>query len=151
MKIVLFPYAKTMREDKSHPKNYPWWPELVQKLQELGHTLIQVGVESEPRLVSDFRPGLNFDELAALIKDCDTWIGVDSFGQHFCWDLGVKGIVLFGQSDPDIFGHPENVNLLKSRDYLRDRQFWMWEQAEFNKDSFVDPDVVISALNLHFS
>lgn len=151
MKIVLFPYAKTMREDKLHPKNYPWWPELVQKLQELGHTLIQVGVESEPRLVSDFRPGLNLDDLAALIKDCDTWIGVDSFGQHFCWDLGVKGIVLFGQSDPNIFGHPENINLLKSRDYLRDRQFWMWEQAEFNKDSFVDPDVVISALNLHFS
>ena len=151
MKIVLFPYAKTMRENKPHPKNYPWWPELIQKLHTSGHTLIQVGVESEPQLVKDFRPGLDFEELSTLVKECDTWIGVDSFGQHFCWDLGVKGIVLFGQSDPNIFGHPENINLLKSREYLRDQQFWMWEQAEFKEDAFVEPDVVIDALNTHFS
>ena len=151
MKIILFPYAKAMREEKPHPKNYPWWPELVQKLQDLGHTLIQVGVESEPKIVSDFRPNLNFEELTRLVRECDTWIGVDSFGQHFCWDLGVKGIALFGQSDPNIFGHPENINLLKSREYLRDQQFWMWEQAEFKEDAFVEPDVVIDALNTHFN
>jgi ADP-heptose:LPS heptosyltransferase len=151
MNIVIFPFAKTMRQEKQHPKNYPWWPEVVAKLTELGHTIIQVGASGEEQLVEDFRSGLTLDELATIIKSCDTWIGVDSFGQHFCWDLGVRGVAIFGQSDPKIFGHEENINLLKSRDYLRDKQFWLWEQAEFNEDSFVSPDVVVAAVIDNFS
>jgi hypothetical protein len=53
---------------------------------------------------------------------------------------------VFGQSDPNIFGHPENINLLKDRKYLREKQFWIWEQAEFIEEAFVTPDVVIDAL-----
>jgi hypothetical protein len=70
----------------------------------------------------------------------------DSFFQHFCWDLGKPGVVVFGQSDPNIFGHPENINLLKDRSYLRDKQFWIWEQAEYKEDAFVNPEVVLEAL-----
>lgn len=151
MNIVIFPFAKTMREDKQHPKNYPWWPEVVTKLTDLGHNIIQVGTIGEPQLTDDFRAGLSLTELADLVKSCDTWIGVDSFGQHFCWDLGVRGVAIFGQSDPNIFGHTENINLLKSRDYLRDKQFWLWEQAEFNGESFVSPDLVVAAVIDNFS
>ena len=50
------------------------------------------------------------------------------------------------ESDPVIFGHPENVNLLKDRKYLREKQFWLWEQCEFNADAFVTSDVVLEAL-----
>jgi ADP-heptose:LPS heptosyltransferase len=151
MKIVIFPFAKAMREsDKEHPKNYPWWPEVIAKLKSQGHNVIQVGVKNEPQLTEDFRQNLSLSELATLINEADTWIGVDSFGQHFCWDIGKRGVVLFGQSDPNIFGHEENINLLKSRDYLRDQQFWLWEQAEFKPDAFVDPETVIQAVNANF-
>jgi ADP-heptose:LPS heptosyltransferase len=146
MKIVIFPWARKMRTDKPHPKDYPYWKELIKLLREAGHEIIQVGLEGEDQLVDDFRKNLSIGELSELLKGCDTWIGVDSFGQHLGWDLGIRGIVIFGQSDPNIFGHPENINLLKSRSYLREKQFWLWEQAEYNGDAFVEPDVVIAAL-----
>lgn len=142
--IIISPYAKFMRNGKQHPKNYPYWEEVISKIKE---PLIQVGVTGEHQLVDDFRKNLPFNELSSLVDQCKTWLSVDSFFQHFCWDLGKPGVVVFGQSDPNIFGHPENINLLKDRKYLREKQFWIWEQAEYNQDAFVPPDTVLAALN----
>lgn len=150
MNIILFPFAKTMRNGKSHPKNYPYWEKLVELLKNDGHNLTQLGVEGEVQLVEDFKKNLSYVDLCDNISKCDTWIGVDSYGQHLAWSVGKRGIALFGQSDPLIFGHNENVNLLKSRKYLREQQFWLWEQCEANDEAFVSPEVVISALNEHF-
>ncbi len=141
--IIIAPYARGMRNEKPHPKNYPWWPEVIKQIDD---EIIQVGVEGETQLVPDFRKNLSLTELGKLVDECTTWISVDSFFQHFCWDRKKYGIVLFGQSDPLIFGHPENMNLLKDRKYLRDKQFWLWEQCEFKKDAFVQPKKVIEAL-----
>lgn len=141
--IIIHPFARKMRNDKPHPKDYPYWKELIEQIDE---DIIQVGVEGEEQLVKDFRKNRTLYELAALVTQCKTWISVDSFFQHFCWDLHKPGIVIFGQSDPNIFGHPENINLLKNRKYLREKQFWLWEQAEFNKDAFVEPKIVIESL-----
>jgi hypothetical protein len=136
--IIISPFAKKMRNNKPHPKDYPFWEELIKKIPD---SIVQVGVEGEKQLVEDFRKNLS-----KLIHQCDTWIAVDSFFQHLCWDLKKPGIVLFGQSDPLIFGHPENINLLKSRLFLREKQFWLWEQCEANDDAFVSPNVVLDAL-----
>lgn len=141
--IIISPFARKMRDGRLHPKNYPYWDEVISQIDE---EIIQIGVEGEEQLVHDFRKNLALYELAALTTQCKTWISVDSFFQHFCWDLAKPGIVLFGQSDPNIFGHPENINLLKDRKYLREKQFWLWEQAEYNKDSFVEADIVIERL-----
>jgi ADP-heptose:LPS heptosyltransferase len=141
--ILIAPWAKKLRVDKPHPKNYPYWPEVIQEIKE---PIIQVGVKDEVQLVDDFRKNLSINELSDLVKQCKTWLSVDSFFQHFCWDLGKPGIAIWGPSDPLIFGHPENVNLLKDRSYLRPNQFWWWEQCDFNKDAFVEPKVVLDAL-----
>lgn len=141
--ILLAPWAKKLRVDKPHPKNYPYWPEVVKEINE---PIIQIGIEGEVQLVDDFRKNLPMNELTDLVGQCKTWLSVDSFFQHFCWDLGKPGIAIWGPSDPLIFGHPENVNLLKDRSYLRPNQFWWWEQCDFNKDSFVEPKVVLDAL-----
>jgi ADP-heptose:LPS heptosyltransferase len=141
--IILSPFARKMRDDRPHPKNYPYWKELIQQIDE---EIIQVGVEGEEQLVDDFRKNLPLYELAALVTRAKTWVSVDSFFQHFCWDINKPGIVIFGQSDPKIFGHKENINLLKDKKYLRDRQFWLWEQAEYNTECFVEPKIVLNAL-----
>lgn len=151
MKIMLFPWAKTMRNGEKHPKNYPFWPQLVELLLDNGHQLTQVGVEGEERVVEDFRSGLSHSDLCQLVRTYDTWIGVDSYGQHMAWSAGVRGIAIFGQSDPLIFGHSENVNLLKSRSYLRQQQFWLWEQCSADDSVWVTPGEVVDALNKHFS
>lgn len=141
--IIISPYSKFMRNGQKHPKNYPYWEQVLKQIKE---PVIQVGVEGEAQLVSDFRKNLSLAELGKLVNESKTWMSCDSFIQHFCWDLGKPGIVVFGQSDPNIFGHPENINLLKDRKYLREKQFWIWEQAEFIEEAFVTPDVVIDAL-----
>lgn len=141
--IILAPWAKKMRNGKQHPKDYPYWLEVIKQIKE---PIIQVGVEGEVQLVEDFRKNLSLVELGELVKQCKTWLSVDSFFQHFCWDLNKSGIVIWGPSDPLIFGHPENINLLKDRKYLRPNQFWWWEQCEFNQESFVEPQIVLDAL-----
>lgn len=142
MKIIIFPYAKTMRDGRPHPKNYPWWSELISMLEKDGHEIIQVGLAHEKPLVSDFRTNLSIPDLETLILGADTWIGVDSFGQHLGWSLGRRGLAIFGPSDPLIFGHKENVNVLRDRKYLREQQFWWWEQTEFVEESFSPPEEV---------
>lgn len=142
--IIISPYSKKLRNGKTNPKNYPFFKQLVELIDE---PIVQIGIEGEEQLVEDFRKNLSLKELGSLVNECRTWISVDSFFQHFCWDLGKPGIVLWGQSDPNIFGHPENINMLKDRKYLREKQFWIWEQCEFRNDCWVSPEEVVKQLN----
>ncbi len=141
--IVIAPFAKKLLNGKRNPKDYPFWEELIPMLPK---PIVQVGVEGEPRLVDDFRKSLPLNALCNLIRECDTWISCDSFLQHFGWDLGKPGIVLWSVSDPNIFGHPENINLLKDRANLAPNQFLWWECYEHDPSKFVAPEVVVRAV-----
>ena len=141
--IIIAPFAQKLRTGDQNPKNYPYWEELISMIDE---PIVQVGVEGEKQLVEDFRKNLPISELKELLKDCRTWISVDSFFQHLGWIKNKKGIVLWGPSDPLIFGHPENINLLKDRKYLAPNQFLWWEQTEHLAERFVDPSEVLKHL-----
>jgi hypothetical protein len=146
--IIISPYAKALRSGKINAKNYPYWKELIRLIQE---PIVQVGIESEEQLVDDFRKNLSLTELGSLVNQCRTWISCDSFFQHFCWDHKKYGIVLWSVSDPIIFGHPENINLLKDRNNLVQNQFLWWEHTEHDANKFVSPEIVIESLNAKFS
>jgi ADP-heptose:LPS heptosyltransferase len=137
--IIISPYAKALRNGNNNAKNYPFWKELISLIDD---DIVQVGVTGEIPLVDDFRPNLNYSELCKLIRSSNTWISVDSYFQHLGWDIGCPGIVLWGTSDPNIFGHPENTNLIKDRKYLRGNQFLWWEYDTPNEDCWVLPDYV---------
>jgi ADP-heptose:LPS heptosyltransferase len=141
--ILIHPYAKLLQNGKRNPKNYPYWKELIAFIDE---PIIQIGVEGEEALVKDFRKNLTMLELRQLIKDCRTWIGVDSFFQHLAWSEGKPGIVLWSVSDPLIFGHAENINLLKDRSYLALNQFLWWDFTEYNEQAFTHPEEVLKCL-----
>jgi hypothetical protein len=143
--IIISPYSKVLKSGKENPKNYPYWEEVIKGIKE---PIVQIGIEGENQLVDDFRKDLSFDDLRALLKECRTWISCDSFFQHLAWSEGKRGIVLFSRSDPKIFGHPENLNLLKSREFLTPYQFIWWEEQEYVADAFVEPNEVIKALEL---
>lgn len=142
--IIIAPYAKRLLSGKRNPKNYPYWQELIALIDE---PIVQVGIIGEQPLVQDFRANLPLTELRKLIKECRTWISVDSFFQHLAWDEGKKGIVLWGPSDPLIFGHPENINLLKDRSHLVANQFLWWQLTDHKNERFVKPQEVIEHLN----
>lgn len=148
--IVIQPFAKKLRDGKENPKNYPYWEEFLKliKLHIPQEQIVQIGVEGEKQLVKDFRKNLSFKELCRLVRRATICISIDSFLQHLCWYLKKPCIVLWGQSDPKIFGHKENINLLKDRKYLREKQFDIWEytdynQTRYNADAFVSPEEVI--------
>lgn len=142
--IIIAPYAQKLRNGKENPKNYPYWQEIISGITE---PIIQVGVVGEQPLVEDVRHNLPLEDLAELVKQCKLWISVDSFFQHFCWDLGKPGIVLWSKSDPKIFGHPENINLLKDRKYLRKDQFYLWEQCPYDSEAYIDPTEVLKQID----
>lgn len=141
--IIIHPYAKPLVNGKRNPKNYPYWKELIDLISE---DIIQIGVEGEEQLVDDFRKNLSMSELRQLIKDCRTWISVDSFFQHLAWSEGKQGIVLWSVSDPVIYGHEENINLLKDKQYLSTNQFLWWDFTEYDENKFVSPEIVIKSL-----
>jgi ADP-heptose:LPS heptosyltransferase len=142
--IIISPYSKKLLSGKQNPKNYPFWEELISQIDE---PIVQVGIEGEKQLVPDFRKNLPLTELRKLIQECRIWISCDSFFQHLAWDEGKRGIVLWGVSDPLIYGHPENINLLKDRAHLSENQFLWWEFTEHKDKRFVKPNEVLAYLN----
>lgn len=107
------------------------------------HKIIQVGVEGEEKLVEDFRKGLSPKELLELLNEVDVFIAVDNFLPHMAHHYGIRGIVIWGKSDPMIFGYPENLNLLEHRSLLRKDQFNSWESCKYDPDVFVSSYIVI--------
>lgn len=145
MKILISPFAQKLRNGKDNPKNFPYWPELVKLLRDGGFEVIQIGAAKDTPIegITEFKQNLKLKEIANLIKECDVWISVDSFLQHLNqYYTKKRGIVIFSQSDPKHFGYPLNNNLLKDKKYLREKQFWLWEQCEYNKDAFVTAEEV---------
>jgi ADP-heptose:LPS heptosyltransferase len=141
--ILISPYAQRLKSGNNNPKNYPYWQELIAMINE---PIIQVGIEGEQQLVPDFRKNLSIAALRQLIQECKTWVSCDSFIQHLAWDEKKKGIVLWSVSDPLIFGHPENINLLKSREGLATNQFLWWEYVPHRKELFVEPEIVAKTI-----
>ena len=146
-KIVLIsPYSRKLNDERPNPKNYPFWNHLVDLLRKENCYIIQIGVGDEKKLnnVDEYCFNKPLKEIIPLLRKSSTWVAVDNFFQHFAWYYGKKGVVLFGQSDPNIFGHSENANLLKDKKYLRAEQFrpW-WDKVEYNPNAFVSPVIVI--------
>lgn len=142
--IIISPYAKQLMNGKRNPKNYPYWEELISMIDE---PIVQVGIDGEKQLAPDFRKNLPLSELKVLLLECRMWVSCDSFIQHLGWSIGKQGIVLWSVSDPNIFGHSENINLLKDRSYLAEQQFLWWDFVPHKSEAFVKPKDIIRFLN----
>jgi hypothetical protein len=115
-------------------KSYPHWDKLVDLLK--GHEIKKIeGILRE-------------QEILDLVNWCSVWISIDSFLPHLVKCHRLKpGIVLWGKSDPLIFGYPENRNLLKDRKHLREQQFKWWKDEPADPSVFVDPQEVVDVVN----
>jgi len=147
MRILISPWSRKLINGKENAKNYPYWAELSEKLQELGHYIIQIGLYNEKLIgANECKFDLSLIEIKELSKKCDLFISVDNFIPHLLTNF-CNGIVLWSVSDPQIFGYVQNINLLKDRNYLKQNQFTIWEEEEFNKDSHVNVYEVLKAVN----
>ena len=145
--ILFAPYSarSPSLNGQSSPKDYPHARQLAELLEK-DYELVQVGGNGDEQVAKDFRPNLSFNDLGKLIDASQTGICVDSYLQHYYWYRDRKAIVLFGISDPLIFGHSENLNLLVDRGFLRPNQFDLYYLNQYNPEAFVSPEEVLAAL-----
>ncbi len=148
MKILYAPFAarSPSLNGKPSPKDFPKAQELAELLEK-DHEVIQLGGNDDLQVAKDVRRNLPHQQVVELIKWSDSGVCVDSYLQHAFWEVGKPAVVLFGISDPVIFGHPENVNLLKDRNFLRPNQFDLYYLTDYKPDAFVTPEEVVKALH----
>lgn len=150
MKIIICACSKMLRNGNISPKDYPYWEEVIRDLKDT-HQLVQLASPGEKQLCDDCRVGLNMQEIKNLIDWCDTFITIDSFFAHMAHFYNKHGVVIFSRSNPQIFGYKENINLLRSAEYLREDQFGLWESCLYLKQAFVPPSDVIQAVTSKIS
>ena len=148
-RILISPNSRPLRNGKRNAKNYPWWEELIDSLKQTGdYYIIQIGRSEETPLknADEIKFDLSFIDLRDLVNTCFLWLSVDNFFPHFCaaYKL-IKGIVLWGRSDPGIFGY-DNINLLKDKRNLREKQFEGWEDIAYDENVFVSSNIILKEI-----
>ena len=147
--IIISPYSRKLN-NKINAKNYPYeyWVKIVHKMKEKGLFVEQIGVKGEDEIDGvDIFSHNTLKDLENKIINCLFFISVDNFMSAFSANLGKQGIVIFGKSDPNIFGYEHNINILKDNKYLRKNQFDFWHNEPYEKEVFVNPDNVISHID----
>ena len=143
--ILIHAHPAKIHDGLVNAKSYPWWSELIRLLS--GQHIIQIGLEDEEQLVNDFRKNLKLKDIENLVKDCYFWISIDSFLPHLAHHLSKPGVVIWGVSDPNIFGYSENLNILKDRKYLRKNQFGIWSEQSYVEDAFLKPQEIYEKIS----
>jgi ADP-heptose:LPS heptosyltransferase len=57
---------------------------------------------------------LGLRQQISVLNSCKGFVGLDSFFAHCTSALGVRGVVLFGDSTPTVWGHYNNINIYKA-------------------------------------
>jgi ADP-heptose:LPS heptosyltransferase len=96
-------------------QNWPleYWEELVREIPE--YTFIQLGLADEDRVSGaiDLRGKMPFRETLAVLKHSKSFVGVASSLSHATNAFDIPGVVLFGASLPEVWGHANNINLYR--------------------------------------
>jgi ADP-heptose:LPS heptosyltransferase len=124
----------TSEGNVKNAKSYPHWEELYALLK-----------DHEVKKIEGILP---LEEIKRLVEWSDVFISIDSFLPHLieCYKIDKKVIVLWGKSDPEIFGYAQNNNLLRDRVFLRNEQFKWWKDEPIDLEAFVSPDEVMKHL-----
>ncbi len=100
-------------------KNKQWYPErwikIVDWLGNKGYKVLQLGSQNETHIAGaiNMLGKTNIAYAMALVKHSDYFLGIDSVFNHAASAFGTTGVVLFGASTPEVWGHKEHINLYK--------------------------------------
>jgi ADP-heptose:LPS heptosyltransferase len=98
-------------------RNQEWplenWKVLIDSMPD--YSFIQVGGPDDPQVEGaiDLRGKTTFKEALALMANCLSFVGVVSSFAHATNAFNVPGVVLFGASSPEVWGHNNNINIYK--------------------------------------
>lgn len=160
LNILVAPYSNRRIDGKLNSKNYPHWRVLLGMLVKNNY-VTQVVYGNEPVIqIYDQNIGSpaidsNFSvarvngvvEIEKLVLQHDLALCVDNYLHHMAHYLKKPAIVLFGPSDPLLFGYFENINLYAHKKYFRPMQFQTWNEWDFSPEAFVLPERVVEAVD----
>ncbi len=89
------------------------WATLTRELSK-DYDIVQLGGQFEeeiPYVTTYLMGATSLRQTASLLKNCLTFISIDSFVGHCGAAVGKQGVVLFGRSNPYIAGHVSNKNI----------------------------------------
>jgi ADP-heptose:LPS heptosyltransferase len=89
------------------------WVSLVSEIQKKGIEVYQVGGQGDKGVpgCNRYFLGQDYRFSVALLEQSKGLISVDNFMQHAAFAIGKPAVILFGATDPSIFGHETNVNI----------------------------------------
>jgi ADP-heptose:LPS heptosyltransferase len=101
------------RSSKNEEWPLDYWEELIRIMPD--YTFLQVGLADEPQVKGaiDLRGKTTFRQAMALVKYALSFAGVNSSFSHVTNAFGIRGVVLFGPSNPEVWGQENNINLYK--------------------------------------
>ncbi len=108
--------AVCLQVDARWYKDKEWeperWKEVVEYLGDLGCTVIQLGNLRAPVVGQVNLLGTTtVKQFAALLERSLFFLGVESLGAHLAAAVGAPSVVLFGPTNPTVFGHSGELNL----------------------------------------
>jgi hypothetical protein len=137
-------------------KMYPYMGDLVSLLLKDNHEikeLLLTGQEKVPNTLPLY--DLSYVDIYRLLDEVDYFICVDSFLQHLVkWYNKLyikekKGAVIWCLSNPEIFGHKENLNIYKNKVYFKSLQHEQWTFSSIcPPDNFwIEPTLAYKLIN----
>ncbi len=148
--IVISPFSRTLKNGAKNPKNYPYWEELISMIKESfpNETICQAVDKDEARLKgAKTFVKTNLKTLPKFLASAKLVLSVDNFMPHLCHYYSIqKCIVVFGQSDPRIYGWKEYLNLCLDEQYLMPNQFASWEEATYKEEAFPKPEFIFGII-----
>jgi hypothetical protein len=109
---------------KDNLRDYDYWHEVKTMLQPLfdkhGLKTVQIGLEKDPTINCDIdlRGKTNINQMAYVVKNCDYFIGVDSFPAHLAGHYDKKMLAIYANSYAacvrPYWGNPENQKIIET-------------------------------------
>jgi ADP-heptose:LPS heptosyltransferase len=104
----------TSRTTKNQEWSLEQWERLVKKMPDV--TFIQLGLKDETYIQGaiDYRGKTSLRMSIAMLKYMKGFVGVETFLGHAAVAVDVPSVILFGPSNPAIWGYDSNHNIYKS-------------------------------------
>jgi ADP-heptose:LPS heptosyltransferase len=149
--ILIHPNPRKNPDNTINAKTYPWeyWEQFVslfkQKYPDID--IYCVGLSGDKPIngtIAYF--DLPLAKIKSLAEEALLVISVDSFLQHLLAKSNKPMIVLWGPSNPEIFGYDKNINLYVDKKYFRPDPYGVWQIIKWNKDAFILPEKIMDSL-----
>lgn len=106
------------------------WEKVISKLSEKGVQVIQIGNEKDKTIPGARKvTAKNAVDLMYLIERSKLHVGNEGGLVHLAHALNTKSVVLFGPTDPNLYGYPDNKNL-----YTYSCPSCWWRSGDWSKN-----------------